>query len=125
MPVVTLPGTPDLLGLHIADPQRYPFLLQTLGDSGWDILFAFPQASCAQSVSPFFPSLDSRELAVVVGNNPDTAEWANPRVKIIADSGGKEVEGEIVDLADPAATRSIIGTLDPRLYNLDVSRYFL
>lgn len=43
MPVIQLPGTPDLLGLHAANPQRYPFLLQTLGCSGWDILFAFPQ----------------------------------------------------------------------------------
>ena len=42
MPVIQLPGTPDLLGLHATNPQRYPFLLQTLGCRGWDILFAFP-----------------------------------------------------------------------------------
>lgn len=58
MPVVPFPGAPDLLGLHCADPIRYPFLLQTLGDSGWDILFAFPQPSGAQSASPFFAALD-------------------------------------------------------------------
>ena len=61
MPVVSFPGTPDLLSLHIADTRRYPFLLQTCGDTGWDILFAFPQESfthTAQSVSPFFPLLD-------------------------------------------------------------------
>lgn len=58
MPVVTLPGAPDLLGLHCADPSRYPFLLQTLGDSGWDILFAFPQPPGVQSASPFFAVLD-------------------------------------------------------------------
>jgi anthranilate synthase component 1 len=58
VPVVTLPGAPDLLGLHRADPSRYPFLLQTLGDSGWDILFAFPQSSAVQSASPFFAALD-------------------------------------------------------------------
>lgn len=57
MPVVTLPGAPDLLGLHCADPGRYPFLLQTLGDSGWDILFAFPQPTDASS-TPFFAALD-------------------------------------------------------------------
>lgn len=34
----------NLLGLHAANPSRYPFLLQTLGGApGWDILFAFPQ----------------------------------------------------------------------------------
>ncbi len=42
MPVIQLPGTPDLLGLHAANPLRYPYLLQTLGCPGWDILFAFP-----------------------------------------------------------------------------------
>lgn len=45
MPVIQLPGTPDLLGLHAANPRRYPFLLQTQGCGGWDILFAFPQQS--------------------------------------------------------------------------------
>lgn len=44
MPVIQIPGTPDLLSLHAANPLRYPFLLQTLGSHhGWDILFAFPQ----------------------------------------------------------------------------------
>jgi anthranilate synthase component 1 len=42
VPVIQLPGTPDLLGLHTANPLRYPYLLQTLGCPGWDILFAFP-----------------------------------------------------------------------------------
>jgi anthranilate synthase component 1 len=42
VPAIQLPGTPDLLGLHAANPSRYPYLLQTLGCSGWDILFAFP-----------------------------------------------------------------------------------
>ncbi|MDO9064714.1 MAG: chorismate-binding protein, partial [Sulfuricella sp.] len=45
MPVIQLPGTPDLLGLHAANPLRYPYLLQTLGCPGWDILFAFPVQS--------------------------------------------------------------------------------
>lgn len=44
MPVLALPGIPDLLALHRGNPRRYPFLLQTLGGyAGWDILFAFPQ----------------------------------------------------------------------------------
>lgn len=43
MAVITLPGTPDLLALHASRPERYPYLLQTLGAYGWDILFAFPQ----------------------------------------------------------------------------------
>lgn len=50
MPVIQLSGTPDLLGLHAANPQRYPFLLQTKGCPGWDILFAFP---IQQQLFPF------------------------------------------------------------------------
>lgn len=73
MPVVTLPGTPDLLGLHTAAPQRYPFLLQTLGDSGWDILFAFPQSFGTDFVSPFFPWLDS-EWTKSAGSCPENLD---------------------------------------------------
>ncbi|MBT9568700.1 MAG: aminodeoxychorismate synthase component I [Thiobacillus sp.] len=36
------PG-PDLLALQAAQPFRYPGLIQSSGDSGWDVLFAFPQ----------------------------------------------------------------------------------
>jgi anthranilate synthase component I len=34
---------PDLVGLQAAYPKRYPGLFLSSGDSGWDILFAFPQ----------------------------------------------------------------------------------
>ncbi|MGB9129935.1 MAG: aminodeoxychorismate synthase component I [Thiobacillus sp.] len=34
---------PDLVGLQAAHPQRYPGLFLSSGDSGWDMLFAFPQ----------------------------------------------------------------------------------
>ena len=43
MPVLSLPGSADLLSLHQADPQRYPVLLETASGDGWDILLAFPQ----------------------------------------------------------------------------------
>lgn len=64
MPVIQLPGTPDLLGLHAASPLRYPYLLQTLGCPGWDILFAFPEQSRifpsdqAEMEKTFFSVLD-------------------------------------------------------------------
>ncbi len=38
-------GSPDLVALHAAYPNRYPFLLQTASGGGWDILFAFPRNS--------------------------------------------------------------------------------
>ena len=34
---------PDLVGLQAAHPQRYPGLFLSSGDSGWDMLFAFPR----------------------------------------------------------------------------------
>ncbi|WP_324780859.1 aminodeoxychorismate synthase component I [Thiobacillus sedimenti] len=37
------PQRPDLLRLQASDPRRYPGLFVSSGDSGWDILFAFPR----------------------------------------------------------------------------------
>ncbi len=37
------PHRPDLIGLQGAHPQRYPSLFMSSGDTGWDVLFAFPQ----------------------------------------------------------------------------------
>ncbi len=36
------PRRPDLVRLQASHPQRYPGLFHSSGDSGWDILFAFP-----------------------------------------------------------------------------------
>ena len=69
--------------------------------------------------------LDGGGLAVVVGNNPEPAEWCHPRVKIIADPAGSEVDGEIVDLAHPDSGMMITGSLDPQRYQLDVGPYLL
>ena len=35
--------TPDLLALHAADRGRFPYLMQSSGDIGWDMLMALPQ----------------------------------------------------------------------------------
>jgi anthranilate synthase component 1 len=37
------PQRPDLARLQASNPQRYPGLLLSSGDTGWDVLFAFPQ----------------------------------------------------------------------------------
>ena len=37
------PQRPDLVGLQASNPRRYPGLFISSGDSGWDVLFAFPQ----------------------------------------------------------------------------------
>jgi HD-GYP domain-containing protein (c-di-GMP phosphodiesterase class II) len=69
--------------------------------------------------------LTSGELAVVVRNNPDPELWESPGVKIIGAPGGAAVDGEAVDLADPADGRRIARTLDARNNGIDVARYFL
>ena len=57
MPALALSRIPDLLGLHRRNPQRYPFLLQTLGgDKGWDILFAFPREQLPYFYTPGSPA---------------------------------------------------------------------
>ena len=66
--------------------------------------------------------LDSKELAVIVENNP--AQPDNPRIRVIADSRGREVESEIRELAQPGSPRSIVSVLDPHPCGLDVSWYF-
>jgi HD-GYP domain-containing protein (c-di-GMP phosphodiesterase class II) len=67
--------------------------------------------------------LDTRELCVVVENNPDPEKWNAPRVKIIADSQGHEKSGEVVDLADPRSSRTAVEALDPYHHRIDVSQY--
>jgi HD-GYP domain-containing protein (c-di-GMP phosphodiesterase class II) len=69
--------------------------------------------------------LDTRELVVVVQNHTDPALWDHPKVKIIADAAGREVDGEIVDLADPDNRRLILADLDPHSFDLEVSRCLL
>jgi anthranilate synthase component 1 len=43
MHVEALDFIPDLLALHAADRQRFPYLLMSDALSGWDILFALPR----------------------------------------------------------------------------------
>lgn len=68
--------------------------------------------------------LDTRELAVVVGNHADPERLGEPKVRVIADASGKEVDGALIDLAAHGSP-GIAGTLDPQLHQIDVSRYLL
>jgi HD-GYP domain-containing protein (c-di-GMP phosphodiesterase class II) len=69
--------------------------------------------------------LNSQELGIVMENNVDPEKWNVPKVKIIANSQGKEIDGEVVNLADPKCDRTVEETLDPNQYKFDVSNYFL
>jgi hypothetical protein len=75
--------------------------------------------------------LDTFELAVVTGRNPDPARVHQPIARIISDSWGMMLaEPLAVDLSDvdPAtghARRSIIKTVDPDKYGIRISDYFV
>ncbi len=69
--------------------------------------------------------LNTGELAVILESNPDPERWSVPKVKIISDSSGNEVDGAVVDLTDPGTKRSIAQTVDAKKHDIDVSRYFL
>lgn len=69
--------------------------------------------------------LNTKELAVVMQNNPDPEKWSTPWVKVIADAAGKEINGEGIDMSDPKTGRSIVDTLDPQKYKIDVTRFFV
>ena len=67
--------------------------------------------------------LSSRELAVVMESNHDPTMWNKPKVKIICDSSGNEVESELIDLS-AEEEKSIVKTINPEKYNIDMTRYF-
>lgn len=71
--------------------------------------------------------LNSRELGLVFENNQDFLH--RPRVMIISDNTGNWVKGHIVDLADKnendAYLRTIVKTMNPKQYNINLAEYFL
>lgn len=73
--------------------------------------------------------LNTSELAVVIETHPNPEKAGRPRIKIITDPAGKEVDGEVIDLSDHVGKkevfkRSIVKTVDSTKYKIDVSRYF-
>jgi HD-GYP domain-containing protein (c-di-GMP phosphodiesterase class II) len=88
------------------------------------------------SVTGVFPVgtlaiLDTFELAVVIGRNPDSKRLHQPVVKIISDATGAVLaEPVIADLSevDPATKRpkrTVIKTTNPETYGIRVSDYFV
>ena len=75
--------------------------------------------------------LDTQELAVVIGRNPDPTRLHQPMMKIIADWMGMTLpEPVTVDLSevDPSTgrpLRTILKTTDPDRYGIRVSDYFV
>ena len=71
--------------------------------------------------------LNSGELGLVFENNQDFLH--RPRVMIISDNNSNFIKGHILDLADKNGNetylRTIIKTMDPRQYNINLAEYFL
>jgi putative nucleotidyltransferase with HDIG domain len=71
--------------------------------------------------------LDTKELGLVYESNPLFVN--RPRVMVITDNTGKRLEGYVVDLTEKNEreefVRSIIKTLDPNKYKINLAEYFL
>ena len=75
-------------------------------------------------------ALTTGELAIVQDLNPDPKLVLRPRVKLITDTSGNKIDGEIVDLSerDQASgrfRRTVATALDPAKYGIEVADYFL
>jgi len=74
--------------------------------------------------------LNSGEIGLVTEANPDLTQLLQPKVKIIADENGNKIDGDIIDLVerDPHTDKpkkTIVKSLDPEKYHIQVSDYFL
>jgi HD-GYP domain-containing protein (c-di-GMP phosphodiesterase class II) len=74
--------------------------------------------------------LDTSELGVVVQTSSSPDRMDRPKVKIIADPSGMEVDGDVIDLSElnektGRFRASILKIIDSTKYKVDVSRYFL
>lgn len=71
--------------------------------------------------------LDTKELGLVYGGN--TMFQDRPRVLIIIDSTGTRVHGNVVDLTEKDAggkyMRTIVKTMDPNKYKINLAEYML
>ena len=67
--------------------------------------------------------LNTRELGVVTKANPTPTNVHRPRIKLITDPEGNEIDGNVIDLSENKG-RSIVHSLDHRKYGVDVSKYF-
>ena len=74
--------------------------------------------------------LDTAEIGIIFEINMEQAYINRPRIKLITDEKRKKIDGEIVDLTeiDPETNeykRTILKSLDPQRYNINVTDYFL
>jgi len=75
-------------------------------------------------------ALNTGELGIVFDLNSDSRFSMRPKVKLITDTRGNKINGEVVDLSDrnPGTgkfPRTIVRALDPDTYQIEVADYFL
>jgi putative nucleotidyltransferase with HDIG domain len=75
-------------------------------------------------------ALTTGEVGIVHGISPDPKLLMRPSVKLITDTEGNKIDGEIVDLAERVQEtgrfrRTIAAPLDPSKYGVEVADYFL
>ena len=68
--------------------------------------------------------LNTRQLGVVTKAHPNPVNIYRPRIKIITDPHGNEIDGDNIDLSE-YNSMSIARSLDHRKYGIEVSKYFL
>lgn len=75
-------------------------------------------------------ALNTGELGVVMETNQEEVFMLRPKVKLITDDSKNKIDGGIVDLAekDPESgqfKRTIVNTLNPEEYDINIPDYFL
>jgi len=93
------------------------------------ILKAFSQMVGAYPIGSLV-FLSTGEMGIVFEANEDPAFSFRPKVKLITDLDGNMIDGPVADMVetDPQTgkyARTIINTLDPEKYGIDVTQYFL
>jgi HD-GYP domain-containing protein (c-di-GMP phosphodiesterase class II) len=70
--------------------------------------------------------LNTKEMAIVVKNKPAAAMLKTPLIKLIASAAGEEIDGEVVDTAELAASgRAILGVIDATTRGMDPAAFFV
>jgi len=74
--------------------------------------------------------LNTGEICIVFESNQDPSFLLQPTVKVISDQDGNRIEGELVDLSIKDSEtqrfkRTIVKTLDPTKYDINIPDYFV
>jgi len=73
--------------------------------------------------------LNTHEMGIVYKANPDPRWLDRPQVIIVARDGKRDVKKELVDLTQRNGggqfKRTVVKTLDPNKYHIDIAKYFL